>query len=261
MKTRILFLLSLVCFAFSIHAQDKSAYKKEIYISGNDTLPYRILLPLNYDASKKYPLIYFLHGAGERGNDNEAQLVHGSTMFLRDSIRQNYPAIVVLPQCPANSFWSNVQFTNDSVTKAWQFHFQADGEPTIGMKLAQGLLKKILNDYPVNKKQVYVAGLSMGGMGTFEIVRRNPKLFAAAMPICGGAEPSTASKLTKTKWWVFHGDADNVVPEHFSKDMVEAMKAAGVDVKYTVYPGVGHNSWDNVFVEPGLFAWLFAQHK
>lgn len=261
MKLKIALLLVFICVLAGLQAQDKSAFKKEVYISGNDTLPYRILLPLNYDATKKYPIIYFLHGAGERGNDNEAQLTHGSSLFLRDSIRQNYPAIVVFPQCPAQSFWSNVKFTNDSVTKAWQFHFQVEGEPTIAMKLAQELLKKLMNDYPVNKKQVYITGLSMGGMGTFEIVRRNPTLFAAAMPICGGAEPSTALKLTKTKWWVFHGDADNVVPEHFSKDMVDALKAAGADVKYSVYPGVGHNSWDNAFAEPGFLAWMFRNKK
>lgn len=261
MKTLVIFLFTLVCGSYIVQAQDKSQFKKEIYVSGSDTLPYRILLPINYNASKKYPLVYFLHGAGERGNDNEAQLTHGSSLFLQDSIRQNYPAIVVFPQCPEKSFWSNVQFTNDSITGAWQFHFQPDGEPTIAMKLAEELLKKLMTDFPVNKKQVYTTGLSMGGMGTFEMVRRNPKLFAAAMPICGGADPSTASKLTKTKWWVFHGDADNVVPEHFSKDMVDALKAAGAEVKYSVYPGVGHNSWDNAFSEPMFMAWMFSNKR
>lgn len=261
MKTLVVFLFTLVCGSYIVQAQDKSQFKKEIYVSGTDTLPYRILLPINYNASKKYPLVYFLHGAGERGNDNEAQLTHGSSLFLQDSIRQNYPSIVVFPQCPEKSFWSNVKFTNDSITGAWQFQFQPDGEPTIAMKLAEELLKKLMKDFPVNKKQVYITGLSMGGMGTFEMVRRNPKLFAAAMPICGGAEPSTSAKLTKTKWWVFHGDSDNVVPEHFSKDMVDALKAAGADVKYSVYPGVGHNSWDNAFAEPMFMAWMFSNKK
>jgi predicted peptidase len=260
MKKVFLSLLAVICVAITTLAQDKSLYKKELFIVNSDTLPYRILLPLNYDATKKYPLICVLHGAGERGNDNEAQLVHGAGLFLKDSIRQNYPAIVVFPQCPSKSFWANTIFKQDSTGKR-SVEFQAEGDPTIAMDLAQQLLKKIINEYPVNKKQVYVGGLSMGGMGTFEIVRRNPKLFAAAFPICGGAAPSTASKLTKVKWWVFHGDADAVVPFAFSQTMVDALQKAGADVKFSLYPGVNHNSWDNAFAEPTLLSWLFAQHK
>ena len=242
-------------------AQDKSLFKKETYISGNDTLPYRILLPLDYDASKKYPLILVMHGAGERGNDNEAQLVHGSYLFLKDSVRQQYPAIVVFPQCAANSFWSNAEFKFDSVAGKRSLIFRSDGEPTVSMKLAQELLYKIMDDYRVNKKQVYVGGLSMGGMGTFEIVRRNPKLFAAAFPICGGGAAATAPAMKKVKWWVFHGDVDAVVPASLSQEMVDALKAAGADVKYSLYPGVNHNSWDNAFAEPELLPWLFSVKK
>ena len=202
-----------------------------------------------------------LHGAGERGNDNEAQLIHGSTLFLRDSIRKNYPAIVVFPQCAANSFWSNAEFKLDSIGRKKGLHFLAVGKPTTAMKLAQGLLYKIMDEYPVNRKQVYVGGLSMGGMGTFEIVRRNPKIFAAAFPICGGGATATASWINKVKWWVFHGDADEVVPPNLSVEMVDALKAAGADVKFSLYPGVNHNSWDNAFAEPGLIPWLFSKKK
>jgi predicted peptidase len=255
-----LFFVALII-GFCLQAQDKSLFQKQYYINGNDTLPYRILLPVNYEPQKKYPLILVLHGAGERGNDNEAQLVHGSYLFLKDSIRKNYPAIVVFPQCPLNSFWSNVQFQYDSVSGFRNFIFLADGEPTLAMKLVQQLLYKLLKDYPVNKKQVYVGGLSMGGMGTFEMVRRNPKIFAAAFPICGGGATATAPLMKKVKWWVFHGDADNVVPAALSTEMVNALKAAGADVKYSLYPGVYHNSWDNAFAEPELLPWLFSVKK
>ena len=101
----------------------------------------------------------------------------------------------------------------------------------------------------------------MGGMGTFEVVRRNPKMFAAAFPICGGANPEISKRLKKLDWWVFHGDADEVVPEKCSADMVNAMKEQGVQVTYTVYEGVGHNSWDNAFAEPELLSWLFSQSR
>ena len=260
MKIKFIFICCLSLVITSLQAQDKSLYKKEIFTVNNDTLPYRILLPQHYDASKKYPLILVLHGAGERGNDNESQLVHGSTLFLRDSIREKYPAIVVFPQCPASSFWSNVKFDQDASGKRG-FNFQSKGAPTIAMDLAQQLLKKIIHDYPVNKKQIYVGGLSMGGMGTFEIVRRNPKLFAAAFPICGGAEPSTAGKLKKVKWWVFHGAVDEVVPPEWSVKMVDALTAVNADVKFSLYPGVNHNSWDNAFAEPTFLSWLFSNSK
>eukprot|EP01035_Chromulina_nebulosa_P065799 gene65799-90028_t len=148
-------------------------YEKKWLINGTDTLPYRLLLPKNYDSSKKYPFILFLHGAGERGNDNASQLIHGGSLFLRDSIRDKYPAIIVFPQCPPNSYWSNVKITEDS-SKKRVFEFQAGGDPTTAMSLAMELTKKMLADYPIKKDQVYVMGLSMGGMGTFEIVRRLP---------------------------------------------------------------------------------------
>ena len=236
-------------FFAKIQAQEKAQYNKEIFIVNNDTLPYRILLPLNYDASKKYPFILMLHGAGERGNDNESQLVHGSALFLKDSVREKYPAIIVFPQCAANSFWSNTE--RDSLKNV--FLFNANKKPTTAMNLLQHLLKKLIKEYPVNKKQIYVGGLSMGGMGTFEIIRRNPRLFAAAFPICGGGAPSTARAIRKVKWWVFHGAQDNVVSPEYSQVMVDALKA--------VNAGVNHNSWDNAFAEPALLAWLFSKRR
>ncbi len=253
------FLLLAIGFAQLLHAQDFSLFQQKQFILGNDTLPYRILLPENYDAAKKYPLIFFLHGAGERGNDNKAQLVHGAKLFLNDETRKNYPAIVVFPQCPQNSFWSNVDFKMENGKR--DFSFQTGGEPTIAMKLAEQLLFKVVKEYAVNKKQLYVGGLSMGGMGTFEIVRRNPKLFAAAFPICGGANPATAAQLKKVKWWVFHGAKDDVVPPSWSEKMVEALKAVKASVKFTLYPNANHNSWDPAFAEPELLSWLFAQRK
>ncbi|MBP9099292.1 MAG: phospholipase, partial [Ferruginibacter sp.] len=110
-------------------AQDLSLFQKKQFISGNDTLPYRLLLPENYDVSKKYPLVFFLHGAGERGNDNEKQLLHGAKLFLKEEVRKKYPAIVIFPQCPQNSFWSNVDFKMENGKRV--FAFKAEGEPTI----------------------------------------------------------------------------------------------------------------------------------
>ena len=258
---KLFFLLLVFTAAGTGYAQDLSLFKKEWFINGSDTLPYRILLPENFDAKKQYPVIYFLHGAGERGNDNEKQLVHGAKLFLRDSIRKNYPAIVIFPQCSATSYWSSVSFKYDSVTKKRSFLFSANNEPTTAMRLLLQLTDSIEHRFDLKKTRIYVMGLSMGGMGTFEIVNRKPDYFAAAIPICGGGDAATAPVLASTKWWVLHGAKDDVVQPVYSDIMVDALKKSGAVLKYTLYPDANHNSWDPAFAEPGLLQWLFTQSK
>ncbi len=256
-STLILFLIIL-----QAGAQDLSVFEKQWFMQNGDTLPYRILLPENFDPAKKYPLILFLHGRGESGTDNESQLINGASLFLRDSIRKKYPAIVLFPQCAKTSYWSNVQ-TVAAVTKSSKrsFYFVADGPPSQSLQLVMSLMQNIFLRYPVEKKQVYVMGLSMGGMGTFEIVRRMPGVFAAAVPICGGANPQTAKQLTATKWWVFHGAKDDVVLPAYSEKMAAALQQAKAAVRLTLYPDANHNSWDAAFKEPQLLSWLFTQKR
>ncbi|MEP7165191.1 MAG: prolyl oligopeptidase family serine peptidase [Ferruginibacter sp.] len=244
----------------TIHAQDFSAYQKKWLVQGGDTMPYRILLPVNFDATKTYPVVFFLHGSGERGNDNEAQLVHGARLFLKDDTRKNFPSIVVFPQCSKSGFWSNVLRTFDATQKVGHI-FLTGGEPTKDMQLLQLLVKFILDSYPADKGEVYVGGLSMGGMGTFELVSRSPGIFAAAFPICGGANPATAQSLKHVAWWLFHGAKDEQVYPAFSEKMFAALKKENVNVRMTIYPEANHNSWDAAFAEPGLLSWLFAQHR
>ncbi|MGN6400738.1 MAG: dienelactone hydrolase family protein [Flavisolibacter sp.] len=258
---KIFFPLLFLCISTAMKAQDTSLYERHLYIEKGDTLPYRLLLPKDYDASKKYPLILFLHGSGERGNDNELQLVHGADLFLRDSIRNNYKAIVVFPQCSLNGYWSNVKIVTDSIQKTRVFNFQSEGEPTVAMKLLLSLLNQLPKKYKLDKERIYVGGLSMGGMGTFEIVHRKPKLFAAAFPICGGANAAIADDLKNTAWWIFHGLKDNVVDPVYSKVMAAALKGEGADVKLTLYPDANHNSWDSAFAEKDLMTWLFSKNK
>lgn len=262
MKQRIFLLIVLVSATLLTSAQDLSLFKKEWLFQSGDTLPYRILLPKNFDATKKYPLIMFLHGRGESGSDNEKQLVHGAKLFLADSNRNNFPAIVVFPQCPVNSYWSNVQMVAEgSKGAARSFYFTKDGEATQAMKMVMALMGNLYARYKIQDNQVYIMGLSMGGMGTFELVRRMPNTFAAAVPICGGANTATAGSLTKTNWWVFHGGKDDVVLPKYSEDMVKSMKKYRVPVKFTLYPQANHNSWDPAFTEPDLLKWLFKQKK
>ncbi|MDB5153510.1 MAG: prolyl oligopeptidase family serine peptidase [Mucilaginibacter sp.] len=252
-----------LCLAFPAFSQapNLSSFDRGSFISKGDTLPYRILFPQNFDPTKKYALILVLHGAGERGNNNEAQLAYGTKLFLNDTIRAKYPAIVVFPQCPADSYWSNVNKQIDASGKTI-FHFIEGGEPTRAMKGLLGLVSQMLDKPYVDKHHVYVGGLSMGGMGTFEILRRRPDVFAAAFAICGGDNTLNAKIYAKkVPLWIFHGAKDNTVPSDHSIIMVEAIKADGGDPKFTLYPNDGHNSWDDAFAEPGLLPWLFSHRK
>ena len=260
MKFIKLFIL-FVCVHAAAYSQDFSLFTKQLFIQKSDTLPYRMMVPDDYDPKKKYPLVIFLHGSGERGNDNEKQLVHGAKLFLRDSIRKKYPAIVVFPQCSANSYWSNVNIVTDAQTGSRTFNFQTDSKPTVAMNLLLNLVNEFQRKYSIQKKKIYISGLSMGGMGAFEIVRRRPNLFAAAVPICGGANPATASKLIKTKWWIFHGEKDDVVNPQYSKDMAMAILNEGGNAKLTIYPNANHNSWDSAFAESNFLQWMFSNHK
>lgn len=239
---------------------DLSAFEQQLFLQGEDTLPCRILSPLHFSTGKKYPLIIFLHGSGERGNDNESQLTWGGSLFLDSANREKFPAIVVFPQCPKDSSWS-VRVRNqggDSV----KFRFPMDQQATRPLQMVMSFIDTLINSGIVDTRQIYLGGLSMGGFGTFELLWRKPNLFAASFPICGGGNPAGA-KIYGKKFpvWVFHGTDDAVVPPANSRIMVEALKAAGARVKYTEYAGVKHDSWINAFAEPELLPWLFKQKR
>lgn len=257
MKHVLLFLLSTM--PFLGYGQ---GFEARTFVRGTDTLPYRILLPKNYKAGTQYPLILVLHGAGERGNDNTAQLIHGSKLFLNDSLREVFPAIVVFPQCAKNTAWSVMGFNKDSVTNRWGgVKFNADTIPTIPGGLVYQLTDSLMQSGSVDYRRMYVGGLSMGGIGTFDMLARYPNRFAAAFPICGAGNEEYAVRFQyNTALWIFHGAEDKVVPTKFSQTYYEKLRIAGAKVLYTEYPGVGHNSWDNAFAEPELLPWLFS-HK
>ncbi len=238
-------------------AQELSLYQHRYFVgAAGDTLPYRILLPENYATGKRYPLLLFLHGAGERGRDNALQLTHGAGLFVRPDVRARYPAIVVFPQCPKDQYWAGV--VREPQRQHWDFPlWETPGAP---MALLMGLLDTLIRQEQVDTRRLYVAGLSMGGMGTFELLARWPHRFAAAIPICGGGNTLAAPLYARhTALWVFHGDADAVVPVALSRRMVQAVQAAGGRVRYTEYPGVNHDSWTPAFAEPDLLQWLFSQ--
>ncbi|MFY0253997.1 dienelactone hydrolase family protein [Chitinophaga sp. 30R24] len=258
-----LFLLGCLLLAGQIAvAQDYSQYSYESFSRKGDLLRYRLLMPANYDVHKKYPLIVFLHGSGERGTDNNAQLLHGGSLFLEGSIRRQYPAFVLFPQLPPNQTWAPMVFERDSSGKVTRAEFPLDGAPTPPTALLTSLLDSLLATGKIDTKRVYIGGLSLGGMGTFYMISVHPDLFAAAFPICGAGNVKEAYRFAKkVPVWIFHGGDDKIVPVEASRAYNAQLKSLGAEVKYTEYPGVGHNSWDHVFQEPDLLPWLFGHSK
>lgn len=216
-----------------------------------ETLGYRLFKPANYDAKQKYPLVLFLHGAGERGSNNIMQLKHGMKVFTSDAFQAKHPCFIVAPQVPQNQKWSDVNWAE--LTNA------LPDKPSRSMALAMGALDSLQKQFSMDAKRLYITGISMGGYGTWDAISRWPDRFAAAAPVCGGGDMRQADKLTKIPIWCFHGDKDTAVPVLRSRNMIEAIKAAGGNPKYTEYPGVGHNSWDKAYADPELYDWMFAQ--
>ncbi|WP_299154777.1 alpha/beta hydrolase-fold protein [uncultured Christiangramia sp.] len=256
------FKLTLLACFFSLvsFAQDRSEYKKEHFISGADTLNYRILFPKNFDKEKQYPLLLVLHGAGERGNNNESQLVHGGDLLLKDSVREQFPAIVIFPQAPKDDYWARVEVNRD--VKPFEFDFKNQEESSKSLTLVMNLMDEMVNEKFVNNYQVYVGGLSMGGMGTFEIIYKKPEMFAAAFAICGGANTEIAQEYPDNfNIWLFHGEKDDIVLPKYSKSMAREINHYGGNAKLSLYPNDNHNSWDSAFAEPFLLKWLFSHSQ
>ncbi|WP_343672278.1 dienelactone hydrolase family protein [Chitinophaga sp.] len=254
MKIGCTLLLCLIAVFAKAQTPDYSTYSYEEYIHHGDTLRYRMLTPLHYDIHKKYPLIIFLHGSGERGRDNAAQLTHGGALFLKDTIRDKYPAFVIFPQLPNDSTWGPLERTDSGRI------FPADAPPTVPGRLVGELVDSLNKTGKIDTKKVYIGGLSLGGMGTFDLLARYPQKWAAGFPICGAGNVENAKKFKAIPVWIFHGGADPVVPVAGSRAYYDALKKLKAEVKYSEYPGVGHNSWDNAFAEPDLVPWLLS-HK
>ncbi|MHB9132292.1 MAG: carboxylesterase family protein [Armatimonadota bacterium] len=221
--------------------------------AGGKTLTYRLLKPNNYDAKKKYPLVLFLHGAGERGINNTAQMTHGVSMFAFDRMKAKYPCFVLAPQCPGDKRWVEVDWNLDA-------HVMPV-EPSEPMRLTLLLLDAIRQEFNIDKSRLYVTGLSMGGFGAWDIIARRPDLFAAAAPVCGGADEATAPKIKRIAIWAFHGDQDTVVKTIRSQHMIDALRKAGGKPQYTELLNVGHGAWDFAYADSNLYEWMFKQKK
>lgn len=257
---KILIGFLLILFFISQAVFGQTTFQKSAHVVGDDTLKYQILFPDNFNPKKQYPLVLFLHGVGERGSDNEKQLVHGGRLFLDAANRKSFPAVVIFPQCRKESYWANAEFLK--VDGKNRIVFDSSKEPTTAMALLISMVDSVVALTFIQKNQRYVGGLSMGGMGTFDLLSRRSETFAAAFAICGGGSPDHAAKYAKTvPMWIFHGAKDDIVLPEYSQEMVTAIKANGGNPKFTLYPDANHNSWDSTFAEPELLPWLFSNKK
>jgi predicted peptidase len=221
----------------------------------NEEFHYRLLRPDSVKPDTKYPLVVFLHGAGERGTDNKKQLQYLPESMSQEVRRAKYPCFVFAPQCRDGRRWVEVDWGERQSTPM-------AAKPGDQMQMAIAALEQVLKSEPIDRTQIYLTGLSMGGYGSWELAARRPELFAAVTPICGGGDEATAKVLAALPIWVFHGDADRAVPVIRSRKMVDAIKAADGNIKYTEYPGVGHNSWGRAYSDDSrLLEWMFKQRR
>lgn len=220
-----------------------------------ETFAYLILSPLKIEEGKQYPLLFFMHGAGERGNDVEKLLPHLPSQMCKEEWLEKYPCFMVIPQCRNGEQWVNQNWSEKKSVPMAE-------KPSDQMQMAMAVLDQTLESLPIDRRRVYLTGLSMGGYGSWELAMRRPNLFAAVAPVCGGGDESNAALLQDIPIWAAHGDADTVVWPVRSRRMVDAINAAGGNVKYTEYPGFGHNSWTPFYSNPeGVIPWLFQQVK
>lgn len=249
--------LPLICFLAIVSpaaAKEPLPLEKHTYKSSDDrTLPYRLLKPTKIENDTRYPLVVFLHGAGERGTENEKQLVHGVPEFASEKRREQYPCFLIAPQCPEGARWVEVDWGADA-------HKQPE-QPSEPMRLTLELIDRLCKELPIDTGRVYITGLSMGGFGAWDAVSRRPDFFAGAVVVCGGGDESRAAKIARVPVWVFHGARDTAVKPSRSRNMVEAIKKAGGEPKYTEYPDVGHASWGPAYRDDEMFKWLFAQRR
>lgn len=236
-------------------AQDvETIMKSEVYKDASGTsLNYRVYVPDGIEGVKNCPLLLFLHGAGERGNDNKKQLVHCIKDIVSYSKEKNEPVVLVVPQCPDDMKWVDVDWSASS-------HSMPE-TPSISMRLTMEVVESMIKKYSLDQKRIYIAGLSMGGYGTWDAIQRRPDYFAAALPLCGGGDDKLADRIKNMPIWVFHGDKDTAVNPERSRVMVEAIKKSGGNPKYTEYAGVGHDCWTVTFKNPEVLSWLFAQRR
>ena len=250
MKRIICLIIALICFMLPLtaNAYDINESEKLTYKNADTTLPYRLILPENYSEEAEYPVIFFFHGAGERGSDNELQLFH-CVQYIHDNAPED--CIIVAPQCPLNHQWVDTPWANGA--------YSTEKVPESNeMKAVIELLDDLKAKYSIDSDRIYAAGISMGGFATWDALMRHNDIFAAGIPVCGGGDPEKAEVLKETPIFTFHAVDDTAVPVTGTRQTVEAIKNAGGDkIEYTEYKSGGHGIWNQAFATEGLLDKLF----
>ena len=252
MNTRIYSLIIGFVVLIATGCAVKKQPARSVDVKSGHPIQYQMFFPKG-DKQAKRPLILFLHGSGERGLDNQKQTVHVYPFLTSDSIQKTFPSIVVAPQCPEEDYWAPVKRFEWSMTRG--------GKVTPTMAAVITLLESLRKQPNVDSTRIYVIGLSMGGFGTLDLISRKPEWFAAAAPICGGADLTNTDKIKDVPLWVFHGEEDSVVPVKLSRDLVNNLRSKGVDVRYTEYAGENHGIWERAIREPGFLDWMFNKNS
>lgn len=268
-----------LCSTFSANGQSKTSESKQFKTQDGFVLPYVISTPIAAQgatqcdahdaaqsthkavtaAAERLPLLIYLHGAGERGNDNISQFNHGKELFLNSPELEN--VIVVAPQCPADDYWVDI-IRPTTPEECANRTFPEHAGMTPPLRAVKELIDSLVNSGMVDTHRIYCTGLSMGGMGTLDLMQRFPDLFAAVEPICGAVNLSRLADYTgHTAVRLFHGDYDDIVPVHFSRGAYDVLKKGWHEVEYIEYHGVWHNSWDNAFAEKDFLSWMLSRRK
>jgi len=239
------------------------SFNANIFINqSGDSLPYRIYIPTN-TTNKKLPILLFLHGRGESGNDNLKQFTHGGR-WIYNYVKNNEPAILIFPQCPNTSYWSNVIRTEDCNGKP-NFIFNSEEKPTKAMGLLIDLwkskIKELKSQDIIDTNRLYIGGISMGGMGTIELIQRIPNTFSAVFPICGGGILIKPSAQKNSNFWFFHGEKDDIVNYHHSYNVHRQLLAQRIQSRYTLFKEANHNAWDPTIEMEGVLPWVFSCSK
>ncbi|MBR4718470.1 MAG: prolyl oligopeptidase family serine peptidase, partial [Lentisphaeria bacterium] len=208
----------------------------------------------NKDQAGKPAILVFLHGIGERGDNNLAQNELGVSDIVKNIRDQKQKVVLITCQCPSSELWAPLHRGGSGAA--------LQPLPSKSTGLIPDMIEAKIKEFDADPDRVYITGLSMGGYGTWDTISRRPDLFAAAIPICGGADPAQAPVLKNMAISIFHGDRDNLVPTNLSREMFKALEDAGnKNVKLTIYEGVEHNSWEKAYADPETFKWLFAQKR
>ena len=231
--------------ALSTLAVGQHFEKARFEASSGDTLRYAVLKPTETKPGETYPLVITLHGVGGRGKENWVGSYGANEVLANPEMRKKCPCFVVAPTCDKDETWRSAGRLQGKERLPDVFE----------------LIESLLKDLPIDSNRVYVTGQSMGGFGTFAAIVQRPGLFAAAVPVCGGHDPSDAKKIAHVPIWVFHGAKDRTVPVERSREMVEAIRKAGGEPKYTEYAEAGHDSWTAAYGEQEMWTGLFGRRR